>query len=44
MDLMEERFPNGFAEGEIPHEELAEIMAHYKQVAGFDIQTLNAKD
>jgi 2-polyprenyl-6-methoxyphenol hydroxylase-like FAD-dependent oxidoreductase len=44
MDLMEERFPDGFAEGEIPHEELAEIMVHYKQVAGFDIQTLNAKD
>lgn len=44
MDLMEERFPDGFAEGEIPHEELAEIMAHYKQVAGFDMQTLNTKD
>jgi 5-methylphenazine-1-carboxylate 1-monooxygenase len=44
MDLMEERFPTGFAEGEVPHAELAEIMAHYKQVAGFDIQTLNAKD
>ena len=43
MDLMEERFPDGFAEGEIPHAELAEIMAHYKQVAGFDIETLNAK-
>jgi 5-methylphenazine-1-carboxylate 1-monooxygenase len=43
MDLMEERFPNGFAEGEIPHEELATIMEHYKQVAGFDIQTLNSK-
>jgi 2-polyprenyl-6-methoxyphenol hydroxylase-like FAD-dependent oxidoreductase len=43
MDLMEERFPDGFAEGEIPKAELAEIMAHYKQVAGFDIETLNAK-
>ncbi len=43
MDLMEERFPTGFAEGEVPHAELAEIMAHYKQVAGFDIETLNAK-
>jgi 5-methylphenazine-1-carboxylate 1-monooxygenase len=43
MDLMEDRFPNGFAEGEIPHEELATIMEHYKQVAGFDIQTLNSK-
>jgi hypothetical protein len=44
MDLMEDRFPAGFAEGEIPQEELAEIMAHYKQVAGFDMETLNAKD
>ena len=43
MDLMEERFPDGFKENEIPHEELAEIMLHYKQIAGFDIQTLNAK-
>ena len=43
MDLMEERFPNGFSEDEIPHEELANIMEHYKQVAGFDIKTLNEK-
>ena len=43
MDLMEERFPNGFLEDEIPHDELEEIMEHYKQVAGFDIQTLNSK-
>ncbi len=43
MDLMEERFPNGFSEGEIPHEELANIMENYKQVAGFDIKTLNEK-
>ncbi len=43
MDLMEERFPNGFSEGEIPHEELANIMENYKQVAGFDIKTLNKK-
>ncbi len=43
MDLMEERFPNGFSEGEIPHDELSKIMEHYKQVAGFDIQTLNSK-
>ncbi len=43
MDLMEDRFPNGFQENEIPQEELAEIMLHYKQIAGFDIQTLNAK-
>ena len=43
MDLMEERFPKGFQEGEVPHEELAEVMAHYKKVAGFDVETLNAK-
>ncbi|UAJ14151.1 flavin-dependent oxidoreductase [Aquirufa lenticrescens] len=43
MDLMEERFPAGFSESEIPHEELAQIMNQYKQVAGFDIQSLNAK-
>jgi 2-polyprenyl-6-methoxyphenol hydroxylase-like FAD-dependent oxidoreductase len=43
MDLMEDRFPDGFKENEIPHEELAEIMLKYKQIAGFDIQSLNAK-
>lgn len=43
MDLMEERFPQGFSPNEIPQDELAEIMEHYKQVAGFDIKTLNAK-
>jgi 2-polyprenyl-6-methoxyphenol hydroxylase-like FAD-dependent oxidoreductase len=43
MDLMEERFPDGFKEGEIPHEELANIMENYKQVAGFDIKSLNEK-
>lgn len=43
MDLMEERFPDGFQAGEIPVEELAEVMAHYKQIAGFDVESLNAK-
>jgi 2-polyprenyl-6-methoxyphenol hydroxylase-like FAD-dependent oxidoreductase len=43
MDLMEERFPAGFEEGQIPHAELAEVMAKYKQIAGFDVETLNAK-
>lgn len=43
MDMMEERFPNGFSTDEIPHDELAQIMEHYKQVAGFDIKTLNEK-
>lgn len=44
MDLMEDRFPDGFKENEIPHDELAEIMLTYKQIAGFDIQTLNSKE
>ena len=43
MDLMEERFPTGFQEGEVPHAELAEVMSHYKKIAGFDVETLNAK-
>jgi 2-polyprenyl-6-methoxyphenol hydroxylase-like FAD-dependent oxidoreductase len=43
MDLMEERFPDGFAENEIPYEELAQIMEKYKQIAGFDMKTLNEK-
>lgn len=43
MDLMEERFPDGFREEEIPYDELRDIMEHYKKIAGFDIQTLNAK-
>ncbi len=44
MDLMEERFPNGFTEEEIPYEELENIMSRYKQIAGFDIQSLNQKN
>ncbi len=43
MDLMEERFPNGFEKNEIPQEELSEIMEQYKKIAGFDMQSLNAK-
>lgn len=43
MDLMEERFPKGFNPDQIPHEELAGIMEQYKQIAGFDIKSLNAK-
>jgi hypothetical protein len=43
MDLIEERFPDGFSEEEIPQDELEQIMNQYKQVAGFDIQSLNAK-
>lgn len=41
MDLMEERFPEGFTQDQIPHQELSEIMAHYKKVAGFDMASLN---
>ena len=43
MDMMEDRFPIGFSEAEIPHEELATVMNHYKQIAGFDVQSLNQK-
>ena len=43
LDLMEERFPNGFKPEEIPHDELNEIMESYKKIAGFDKQTLNEK-
>lgn len=43
MDLMEERFPEGFTKEQIPKQELSDIMAHYKKIAGFDIQTLNQK-
>jgi len=41
LDVMEERFPNGFKPAEIPHDELNAIMDKYKKVAGFDKQTLN---
>lgn len=43
MDMMEERFPQGFSPEEIPHDELANVMEHYKKIAGFDVQTLNLK-
>jgi 5-methylphenazine-1-carboxylate 1-monooxygenase len=44
MDLMEDRFPNGFSEQEIPHDELEGIMSRYKQIAGFDVESLNQKN
>jgi 5-methylphenazine-1-carboxylate 1-monooxygenase len=44
MDLMEDRFPDGFEDDEIPHQELKEIMGRYKTIAGFDIETLNQKN
>lgn len=40
LDLMEERFPNGFEQDEIPKTELDQIMEGYKKVAGFDKQSL----
>ena len=43
MDLMEERFPEGFTEDEIPHEDLAKVMDNYRIIAGFDVQSLNLK-
>ena len=42
MDLMEDAFPDGFTEDQIPHDMLEAIMDNYKKVAGFDIKTLNA--
>jgi 2-polyprenyl-6-methoxyphenol hydroxylase-like FAD-dependent oxidoreductase len=43
MDMMEEWFPEGFTEKQIPHEALREVMDNYKKVAGFDINSLNLK-
>lgn len=43
MDLMEDAFPEGFTEDQIPHDKLKAIMDNYKKVAGFDVKTLNAK-
>jgi 2-polyprenyl-6-methoxyphenol hydroxylase-like FAD-dependent oxidoreductase len=43
MDMMEEWFPEGFSEKQIPQEALREVMNNYKKVAGFDINSLNLK-
>lgn len=43
MDMMEEWFPDGFEKEQIPHEELKKVMDNYKEVAGFDVESLNAK-
>ena len=43
MDMMDERFPVGFSENEIPYIELETVMNMYKQIAGFDVQSLNQK-
>ena len=46
MQMVEERAPNGFTslQDVISKEELEEVSAKYKQLAGFDKETLNAKD
>lgn len=44
MDLMEDRFPDGFKPEDIPYDELNEIMESYKKIAGFDKQSLNQKN
>ena len=43
LDLMEDRFPKGFTAEEIPHAEIEQTMSKYKEIAGFDIETLNQK-
>ena len=43
LDLMEDRFPDGFSDDEIPREELETLMEKYKKIAGFHKETLNAK-
>lgn len=44
LDIMENRFPKGFNSDEIPHDEIQKIMSHYKEIAGFDINSLNMKE
>ena len=46
MQMVEERAPNGFQhlEDVISQTELEEVAARYKQLAGFDLQSLNAKE
>ncbi|NNG19347.1 flavin-dependent oxidoreductase [Naumannella sp. ID2617S] len=44
LDLVEERAPDGYADLEqvLPMAERVEIAAHYKRLAGFDIEQLNS--
>jgi 2-polyprenyl-6-methoxyphenol hydroxylase-like FAD-dependent oxidoreductase len=46
MQMVEERAPGGFErlDDVISHGELQEVADRYKQLAGFDKETLNAKD
>ncbi|ADB36400.1 flavin-dependent oxidoreductase [Spirosoma linguale] len=45
MDMMEEAAPNGFKHpaDAIPYEDLKAVMDRYRQIAGFDRETLNQK-
>jgi len=45
MQLVEERAPDGFKEvtDVLSRQELEEIAANYKRVAGFQVEGLNAK-
>jgi 2-polyprenyl-6-methoxyphenol hydroxylase-like FAD-dependent oxidoreductase len=45
MQLVEERAPNGFkiVTDVLSQQELEDIAANYKRVAGFQVETLNAK-
>lgn len=45
LDIVAERAPDGFArlEDVISQDELAEIAAAYKKIAGFEVESLNAR-
>ncbi len=45
MQVVEQRAPNGFVriEDVLTQQELEQTAAHYKQVAGFDRDALNAR-
>ena len=45
MQLVEERAPNGFADvtDVLSRQELEDVAANYKKVAGFQVEALNAK-
>ncbi|KAB7728689.1 NAD(P)-binding protein [Rudanella paleaurantiibacter] len=46
LDMMEEAAPDGFAHPDeaIPYEDLKQVMDRYRQIAGFDKETLNGKE
>ena len=45
MQIVEERAPHGFAnlDDVITHQELTDVAAEYKRLAGFDREALNAR-